>query len=85
MMQALGVSPDVIDRCQNHVLAGAKVRRHYLTHEYTAETREACFRLGAEIESILHRGTVRPAPKASRRAQHPSSGRLISGALAVRR
>jgi hypothetical protein len=30
MMQALGVMPDVIDRCQNHVLAGSRVRRHYL-------------------------------------------------------
>lgn len=29
MMQALGVNPDVIDRCQNHVLSGSKVRRHY--------------------------------------------------------
>ncbi|CAI8924929.1 hypothetical protein EMIT0P171_40177 [Pseudomonas sp. IT-P171] len=28
MMQALGVSLDVIDRCQNHVLAGSWVRRH---------------------------------------------------------
>jgi integrase len=41
MMQALGVSPDVIDRCQNHVLAGSRVRRHYLTHEYDEEKAEA--------------------------------------------
>jgi integrase len=53
MMQALGVSPDVIDRCQNHVLAGSRVRRHYLTHEYNDEKREAWRQLGAEIERIL--------------------------------
>lgn len=53
MMQALGVSPDVIDRCQNHVLAGSKVRRHYLKHEYATETREAWSRLGIELERIL--------------------------------
>jgi integrase len=53
MMQALGVSPDVIDRCQNHVLAGSKVRRHYLTHEYDDEKRQAWNVLGAEIEAIL--------------------------------
>jgi hypothetical protein len=48
MMQALGITPDVIDRCQNHVLAGSKVRRHYLKHEYAAETREAWANLGTE-------------------------------------
>jgi integrase len=37
MMQALGVSLDVIDRCQNHVLAGSRVRRHYLHHDYAEE------------------------------------------------
>jgi integrase len=65
MMQALGVSPDVIDRCQNHVLAGSKVRRHYLTHEYAAETREAWSRLGRELERILQAPDAtlrRPAP-----------------------
>lgn len=30
MMQALGILPDIIDRCQNHVMAGSRVRRHYL-------------------------------------------------------
>jgi integrase len=32
LMQRLGVSLDIIDRCQNHVLPGSKVRRHYLHH-----------------------------------------------------
>jgi integrase len=29
LMQSLGVSLEIIDRCQNHVLPGSKVRRHY--------------------------------------------------------
>lgn len=41
LMQSLGVTPDIIDRCQNHVLAGGKVRRHYLHHDYAEETKEA--------------------------------------------
>ena len=53
MMQALGISPDVIDRCQNHVLSGSRVRRHYLQHEYADEKRAAWRTLGAEIEKIL--------------------------------
>ena len=53
MMQALGVSLDIIDRCQNHVLAGSKVRRHYLHHDYADEKREAWERLGAELGAIL--------------------------------
>jgi len=72
MMQALGVSPDVIDRCQNHVLAGSKVRRHYLTHEYAAETRQAWSKLGADIESILGRGVPAKTP---RRASPSAVGR----------
>jgi len=55
MMQALGVLPDVIDRCQNHVLAGSRVRRHYLKHDYADETRLAWAKLGAVIEAILAR------------------------------
>ncbi len=59
MMQALGVLPDVIDRCQNHVLKGSRVRRHYLHHDYAPEKRNAWCRLGTEIESILA-GCERP-------------------------
>jgi integrase len=53
MMQALGVSLDVIDRCQNHVLAGSKVRRAYMHHDFAAETREAWKKLGDKIEGVL--------------------------------
>lgn len=55
MMQALGVSLEVIDRCQNHVLAGSKVRRHYLHHDYAAEKAAAWRLLGEHISVILSR------------------------------
>lgn len=53
MMQPLGITLDVIDRCQNHVLAGSKVRRAYLHHDYSNEKREAWRRLGVRLEAIL--------------------------------
>lgn len=53
MMQALGVLPDIIDRCQNHVLAGSRVRRHYMHHDYANEKRDAWKKLGAHLELIL--------------------------------
>ena len=55
MMQALGVCLDVIDRCQNHVLPGSKVRRHYMHHDYADEKREAWRLLGTSLDSILTR------------------------------
>jgi len=58
MMQALGVTPEVIDRCQNHVLAGSKVRRHYMHHDYADEKRAAWGLLGQRIERILTEGEV---------------------------
>ncbi len=54
MMQALGISLDVIDRCQNHVLLGSKVRRHYMHHDYAKEKREAWAKLGSRLDEILH-------------------------------
>jgi integrase len=53
MMQQLGIPLDIIDRCQNHVLAGSKVRRHYLHHDYREEKTEAWNKLGNKIGSIL--------------------------------
>lgn len=58
MMQAMRVSPDVIDRCQNHVLPGSKVRRHYLHHDYAKEKSEAWELLGARIDAILATGNA---------------------------
>lgn len=54
MMQALGVSLDVIDRCQNHVLTGSKVRRHYLHHDYASEKEAAWEKLGDRLNLILN-------------------------------
>jgi integrase len=53
MMQGLGVGLDIIDRCQNHVLAGSKIRRHYLHHTYAQEKREAWQLLGFRVMQIL--------------------------------
>lgn len=52
MMQELGISLDVIDRCQNHRLAG-RVRRIYLRHDYEVEKTEAWRRLGERLQIIL--------------------------------
>jgi integrase len=54
MMQALGVPLDIIDRCQNHVLQGSRVRRHYLHHDYAAEKRDAWRELGDRLSLILN-------------------------------
>lgn len=53
MMQQLGVSLDLIDRCQNHVMAGSRVRRAYLHHDYAAEKQEAWGRLGERLDVLL--------------------------------
>lgn len=53
MMQALKIPNDVIDRCQNHVMAGSRVRRHYLHHDYVEEKRDAWARLGEHLEAIF--------------------------------
>ena len=56
MMQALGVGLEIIDRCQNHVLAGSKVRRHYLHYDYAEEKARAWNLLGERLEGILSGG-----------------------------
>ena len=53
MMQELGIDINIIDRCQNHVLAGSKVRRHYLKYEYKDEKAHAWAKLGERLQSIL--------------------------------
>jgi len=59
-MQELGVTLDIIDRCQNHVIGGSKVRRHYLHHDYRQEKTEAWQKLGERIEAILSADNVVP-------------------------
>lgn len=53
MMQELGITLDIIDRCQNHLMGGSKVRRHYLHHEYAIEKTEAWRLLGERLEAIM--------------------------------
>ena len=53
MMQAIGVSLDVIDRCQNHVMPGSKVHRHYMHHHYAEEKRDAWGKLGTRVDALL--------------------------------
>jgi len=53
LMQGLGVPTEVIDRCQNHVLAGSRVRRHYLHYDYAKEKGEAWRALGEHLETII--------------------------------
>jgi len=78
MMQALGVNPDVIDRCQNHVLSGSKVRRHYQHHDYAREKAEAWRMLGGRLTAILNGCDVKSDfPMPSIVAQFVSPG--ISG------
>lgn len=60
MMQRLGISMEVIDRCQNHVLAGSKTRRHYLHHDYADETRDAWRQLSERLEQLLHPADTPP-------------------------
>lgn len=53
MMQQLGISLDIIDRCQNHVITGSKVRRHYLHYDYAQEKAAAWRKLGERLDEIL--------------------------------
>lgn len=62
LMQSLGITLDVIDRCQNHVLAGSKVRRHYLHYDYAREKREAWNKLGRQLEAIVNAEIVAALP-----------------------
>ena len=57
MMQELGVTLEIIDRCQNHLLGGSKVRRHYLHHDYAREKTEAWRLLGEKLESVIFHKT----------------------------
>jgi hypothetical protein len=55
MMQHLGVALDIIDRCQNYVLAGSKVRRHYMHHDYADEKKVAWAALGQKSQEVICR------------------------------
>ena len=66
MMQKLGINLDIIDRCQNHLLGGSKVRRHYLHHDYAKEKTEAWNALGDRIENILALSDTSSSPTNTR-------------------
>jgi integrase len=66
MMQELGVTLEIIDRCQNHLLGGSKVRRHYLHHDYAKEKTEAWRLLGERIEAILSADNIVPMRRATK-------------------
>jgi integrase len=60
MMQELGITLEIIDRCQNHLLGGSKVRRHYLHHDYAQEKTAAWQLLGERLDVILNSESVAP-------------------------
>ena len=92
MMQQLGVQPDVIDRCQNHVMPGSKVRRHYMHYDFADEKREAWQRLGKKLDSILRADTRADDPKGSSTAStrlkasrhSPSPANRLAAAVTAR-
>lgn len=51
-MQALGVSLELIDRCQNQVLSGSKVRRSYMHHDYADEKWATRAALGKRLTAL---------------------------------
>ena len=53
MMQALGISLELIERCQNHVLPGSKVPRHYMLHDYADEKRAAWAALSERLAALI--------------------------------
>ena len=52
IMQSLGIVPDVVERCLNHVEPN-KLRRTYQTYDYANEKREAWRLLGDRLMLIL--------------------------------
>lgn len=78
MMQAQGISLDIIDRCQNHVIAGSKVRRHYLHHDYEQEKREAWHKLGLKLTHILAEQQEQPTSLVLSVASHNHEISLIT-------
>lgn len=52
-MQKLGISRDVINKCQNHKISVSKVDRHYLLHDFIEEKCEAWNKLGNYLDDLL--------------------------------
>lgn len=58
LMQELGITLEVIDRCQNHVIAGSKVRRHYMKYDYRKEKAEAWLILGQHLDLLINHDNI---------------------------
>lgn len=52
MMTALGVLPEVAERCLNH-LEENKIKRTYQRHGYQSEMADAWRRLGEHLEALV--------------------------------
>ncbi|MFN3791608.1 tyrosine-type recombinase/integrase [Massilia sp.] len=65
IMQKLGIPLETIDRCQNHVLPGSKVRRHYLHHDYADEKRSAWQQLGQYVKALSSQPPLELIPNAT--------------------
>ncbi len=59
MMQKLEIAPEIIDRCQNHVVARKnKSSKHYQQYDYAKEKAGAWHRWGDHLEVILSGSNV---------------------------
>lgn len=66
LMTALGVLPDVAERCLNHTDEN-KVKRTYQRHSYTKEMAEAWHKLGKHLEPLIYSNVDKNAPVVIRR------------------
>lgn len=59
MMQMLGIAPEIIDRCQNHVIESKnKSAKHYQQYDYAKEKAEAWHKWGERLEQILSASNI---------------------------
>ena len=56
LMTALGVLPDIADRCLNHIEQN-KLRRTYMQHSYTQEKKDAWDLIGKRLEILTNLNT----------------------------
>jgi hypothetical protein len=64
----MGVPKEIRDRTLNHITALRDPEsRHYNTHEYEREKRDALSRWAAEVEGIIQPAAVLPIVKGRRR------------------
>lgn len=80
MMQGLGIVPDTIDKCQNHVLPGSKVRRHYLHYDFAQQKLDAWEALGKQLQKHLDAkdaATDRSKPRSSAHQRDSARGKWV--------